>query len=83
MEFGDEPDGAVHDVGGVLANPSNPMVGVGKAEGNIETISSASRENLRRLLREPFVARVERLALTREATEKDRSISPVPASNFT
>lgn len=44
---------------GVLANPSNPMVGIGKAERHIEAISSASRENLRRLMREPFVARVE------------------------
>src|ERR1700683_778721 len=43
----------------MLANPSNTMVGAGKAERNIDAINSTNRENLRRLLREPFVARVE------------------------
>jgi hypothetical protein len=43
----------------MLANPSNTMVGGGKAERNIDAINSTNRENLRRLLREPFVARVE------------------------
>lgn len=42
-----------------LANPSNLMVSEGKAERNIVAINSAVRENLERLLREPFVARVE------------------------
>jgi len=42
-----------------LANPSNTMVGDGKAERNIEASRSADREHLRRLVREPFVARVE------------------------
>jgi hypothetical protein len=42
-----------------LANPSNLMVGRGNAERNINAINSAARENLLRLLREPFVARVE------------------------
>lgn len=42
-----------------LANPSNLMVGQGKAERYIDAINSTARENLRRLLREPFVARVE------------------------
>ena len=42
-----------------LVNPSNLMVGEGKAERNILAINSAVRENLERLLREPFVARVE------------------------
>lgn len=42
-----------------LANPSNTMVGEGKAERNINAINSTIRENLRRLQREPFVARVE------------------------
>jgi hypothetical protein len=44
---------------GTLANPSNTMVGQDRAERNINAINSAVRENLRRLLREPFVARVE------------------------
>src|SRR6267378_3455985 len=43
----------------MLANPSNTMVGEGKAEKSIDAINSTNRENLRRLLREPFVARVE------------------------
>lgn len=42
-----------------LANPSNRMVGKGNAEINIDAINSAARENLLRLMREPFVARVE------------------------
>ena len=42
-----------------LANPSNRMVSDGRAERNIDTINSTVRENLRRLLREPFVARVD------------------------
>src|SRR5271165_4660167 len=42
-----------------LANPSNLMVGRGNAERNISAINSAARENLLRLMREPFVARVE------------------------
>jgi hypothetical protein len=42
-----------------LANPSNVMVGEDKAERYIDAINSANRDNLRRLLREPFVARVE------------------------
>ena len=42
-----------------LANPSNAMVGEDKAEKQIYAMNSAQRENLRRLLREPFVARVE------------------------
>jgi hypothetical protein len=42
-----------------LVNPSNTMVGPGRAEQNINAINSSVRENLRRLLREPFVARVE------------------------
>ena len=42
-----------------LANPSNLMVGRGNAERYIDAVNSAARENLRRLLREPFVARVE------------------------
>src|SRR5215472_15259014 len=44
---------------GAPANPANPMVGVDRAEREISAINSANRENLRRLLREPFVARVE------------------------
>ena len=42
-----------------LVNPSNRMVGAVNAERNIDAINSTARENLRRLLREPFVARVE------------------------
>ncbi len=42
-----------------LANPSNIMVGAGRAERNIDAINIAARENLLRFLREPFVARVE------------------------
>jgi hypothetical protein len=42
-----------------LVNPSNLMVGPGSAERNINAINSAARENLLRLLREPFVARLE------------------------
>lgn len=42
-----------------LANPSNLMVGRGNAERYIDAINSAAKENLLRLLREPFVARVE------------------------
>jgi len=42
-----------------LASPSNVMVGEDKAEKQIHAMNSAQRENLRRLLREPFVARVE------------------------
>lgn len=42
-----------------LANPSNTMVGEARAERNINAINSSVRENLRRLLREPFVARVD------------------------
>ena len=42
-----------------LANPSNTMVGQARAERNIDAINSVVRENLRRLLREPFVARVD------------------------
>lgn len=44
---------------GALANPSNSMVGQAKAERNVTSISVAIRDDLRRLLREPFVARVE------------------------
>lgn len=42
-----------------LANPSNMMVGEAKAEKNIGAINTENRTNLRRLLLEPFVARVE------------------------
>lgn len=42
-----------------LATPSNMMVGAGKPERNLDVINSTVRENLRRLLREPSVARVE------------------------
>lgn len=42
-----------------LANPSNTMVGQDKAEQQIHAMNSTQRENLRRLLTEPFVARVE------------------------
>jgi UvrD-like helicase C-terminal domain len=42
-----------------LANPSNLMVGRGNAERYIDAVNSAARENLLRLLHEPFVARVE------------------------
>src|SRR5437016_2867903 len=42
-----------------LANPSNMMVGAGRAERNIDAINVTARENLLRFLREPFVARVE------------------------
>ena len=42
-----------------LANPSNMMVGEAKAEKNIGAINTENRGNLRRLLLEPFVARVE------------------------
>lgn len=42
-----------------LANPSNMMVGAGRAERTIDAINATARENLLRLLREPFVARVE------------------------
>jgi UvrD-like helicase C-terminal domain len=44
---------------GVLANPSNTMVRPGRAEQHLNAINFAVRENLRRLLDEPFVARVE------------------------
>src|SRR5205807_3138876 len=44
---------------GALVNPSNMMVSAGKAERHIDALNTAVRENLRRLLREPFVARVE------------------------
>jgi hypothetical protein len=42
-----------------LVNPTNSMVGQARAERNVGAISSAVRDELRRLLREPFVARVE------------------------
>ena len=42
-----------------LVNPSNFMVGQGKAERNVTEINTAVLDDLRRLLREPFVARVE------------------------
>ena len=42
----------------MLANPSNTMVGEGKAEKSIDAINSTNRENLRRLLREQ-IERVE------------------------
>src|SRR5436309_1123059 len=42
-----------------LVNPTNSMVGLARAERNVGAINSAVRDDLRRLLREPFVARVE------------------------
>jgi hypothetical protein len=42
-----------------LANPSNFMVGQGRAERNVSAIGAAVRDELRQLMREPFVARVE------------------------
>src|SRR5262249_679215 len=44
---------------GVLANPSNTMVGPDRAEKTISAMNFAVRENLRRLVNEPFIARVE------------------------
>ncbi|MBL8290782.1 MAG: hypothetical protein JNN08_03035 [Bryobacterales bacterium] len=42
-----------------LVRPTNSMVGPARPEGNLGAISTAVRDDLRRLIREPFVARVE------------------------
>lgn len=44
---------------GALVNRSNMMVGAGRAERFIESLNESARENLLRLLREPFMARVD------------------------
>lgn len=42
-----------------LVRPTNSMVGPARPESNLGAISAAVRDDLRRLIREPFVARVE------------------------
>ncbi len=51
--------GSAQPLGNTLVRPTNTMVGQARPERNITEINSAVRDDLRRLLREPFVARVE------------------------